>query len=250
MSQQNSPRAKPAWLVPVVIGGLALLVVVLGYFLISGSTDTEETTEPAVDNQGGDVVDVAPQDENDQIDLSFVERQDAEDPLAIGPVDAPVTMVVFSDYQCPFCASWSDETLPTMLDYVDDGQARIEWRDVNVFGPESERASKAAYAAAMQDQFWEYHAELYKGGEIREPNELSEEALVDLADDLGLDTEQFATDMASEEVAEQIESNQQLGHDIGAYSTPAFVLNGQPMVGAQPTDVFVDAMDAALADAK
>jgi protein-disulfide isomerase len=56
--------------------------------------------------------------------------------------------------------------------------------------------------------------------------------------------------MASDEVAEQVETNQQLGHDIGAYSTPAFVVNGQPMVGAQPTEVFVDAMDSALANAQ
>ena len=250
MSQQNPPRTKPAWLVPVIIGGLALLVVILGYFLFTGSNSTAGTAEPDNAPQHGDVVDVVPQDENDQVDLSFVERHDAEDPLAIGPVDAPVTMVVFSDYQCPFCASWSTDTLPSMLEYVDDGQARIEWRDVNVFGPESERASKAAYAAAVQDQFWEYHAELYAGGEIRGPQELSEEALIELAGELGLDTAQFASDMASDEIAEQVETNQQLGHDIGAYSTPAFVVNGQPMVGAQPTEVFVDAMDSALADAQ
>ena len=53
--------------------------------------------------------------------------------------------------------------------------------------------------------------------------------------------------MHSSDVAEQIEVNEQLGLDIGAYSTPAFVVAGQPMVGAQPTDVFVDAVDAALA---
>ncbi len=249
MSQDTS-RSKPAWLLPVVIGALALLVVALGYFVISSSTSSQEATEPAANNDGGDVVDVVPQDDTDQIDLTYVERHDAEDPLAIGPVDAPVTMVVFSDYQCPFCASWSDETLPVMMDYVDDGQARIEWRDVNVFGPESKRAAKAAYAAALQDQFWQYHDELFANGQTREPTDLSEEALIDLADELGLDTEQFAEDMASDKVAEQIDVNEQLGLDIGAYSTPAFVLNGQPMVGAQPTEVFVDAMDAALAEAQ
>lgn len=248
---QSTQRSKPAWLLPVVIGVLALLVVILGYIAFFGSPTEQQTAEPTTNtNDGGDVVDAVPQDEDDQIDLSFVERHDAEDPLAIGPVDAPVTMVVFADYQCPFCASWSHETLPVMMEYVEDDQARIEWRDVNVFGPESERGSKAAYAAALQDQFWEYHAELYANGEIREPSELSEDALIELADELGLDTEQFAADMTSDAVAEQVAANQQLGHDIGAYSTPAFVINGQPMVGAQPTDVFVDAMDSALSEAQ
>ena len=250
LSEQNPQRTTPVWLTPVIFGGLAILAVIVGYFFITGTDSTDEATDPAVDSQEGGVVDVVPQDENDQIDLSYVERRDAQDPLAIGPVDAPVTLVVFSDYQCPFCAAWSEETLPVMMDYVDDGQARIEWRDVNVYGADSERASKAAYAAGLQDQFWDYHAELYAGGEIRDPQGLSEEALVELADELGLDTEQFTTDMASEAVAEQISTNQALGHDIGAYSTPAFVVNGEPMIGAQPTDVFVDAMDAALAEAE
>lgn len=248
---QSTPRPKPAWLLPVIVGVLALLVVALGYLVFFGPSTDQEAAEPAANTDGGSgVVDAVPQNEDDQIDLGFVERHDPEDPLAIGPLDAPVTMVVFSDYQCPFCASWSDETLPVMMDYVEDDQVRIEWRDVNVFGPESEQASKAAYAAALQDKFWEFHGELYANGEIREPSELSEDALIELAGQLGLDTEQFAADMSSDTVAEQTEVNQQLGHDIGAYSTPAFVLNGQPMVGAQPTEVFVDAMDSALAEAQ
>lgn len=247
MAQHNSPP-KPAWLLPVIVGVLALIVIALGYFVVVQPTASQENTAPAPNTEdGGGVVDVVPQDEQDQIDLSHIEQREADDPLAIGPVDAPVTLVVFSDYQCPFCAAWSDETLPVMMDYVDDEQLRIEWRDVNVYGADSERGAKAAYAAALQGEFWDYHEELYPDGEIRQPDELTEAALTDLAGELGLDTEQFATDMHSNDVAEQIEVNEQLGLDIGAYSTPAFVVAGQPMVGAQPTDVFVDAVDAALA---
>lgn len=250
MAQHNSP-SKPAWLLPVIVGVLALIVIALGYFVVAQPTVSQESTAPASTNDdGGGVVDVVPQDEDDQIDLSHIEQREPEDPLAIGPVDAPVTLVVFSDYQCPFCASWSDETLPVMMEYVDDEQLRIEWRDVNVYGADSERAAKAAYAAALQGQFWVYHDELYANGEIRQPDELTEAALTDLADELELDTEQFAADMHSNAVAEQIDVTEQLGLDIGAYSTPAFVVAGKPMVGAQPTDVFVEAVDDALADAQ
>src|SRR5699024_371760 len=125
-----------------------------------------------------------------------------------------------------------------------------EWRDVNVFGPESERASKAAYAAALQDSFWDYHDELYPDGDTRDTKELSEDALVDLAAELDLDTDQFVDDMHSDTAEQHTQENQQQGLDIGAYSTPAFVLNGQPLLGAQPTDVFVDAVDDALATAQ
>jgi len=247
---QDTSKSQPAWLLPVVVGVLALIVIALGYFVMFGSNESQQATESAGNDDGGGVVDVVPQGEDDKVDLSSLERHDPEDPLAIGPVEAPVTLVVFSDYQCPFCAGWSDETLPVMLEYAEDGQARIEWRDVNVYGADSERAAKAAYAAGLQDTFWEYHDELFAGGEIRKPDGLTEQALVDLASDLGLDTEQFSADMSSDAVAEQIEVNEQLGLDMGAYSTPAFVINGEPMVGAQPTDVFVDAMDSALAAAQ
>lgn len=247
---QQTTSSKPPWLLPVVVGVVALIVIAAVYFFFSGSGNTDNTeAADTSESDGGGVVDVAPQSEEDQIDLSHVERCDSEDPLGVGTVDAPVTMVIFSDYQCPFCASWSDETLPVLMDYVEDEQLRIEFRDLNVFGPESERASHAVYAAALQDSFLDYHEALFADGAIRDPSELSEEALVELAADLQLDTEQFTDDMHSEEVQEQILENQRLGTDLGAYSTPSFVLGGQPMVGAQPTDVFVDAVDQALTNA-
>src|SRR5699024_10313719 len=183
---QQTTSSKPPWLLPVIVGVIALAVIVLAYFIFA----TSDRAEPSAATEQSDdrgVVDVAPQSETDQVDLSFVERRDDTDPLSIGTVDAPVTMVVFSDYQCPFCASWNQDTLPIMMDYVESDQLRIEWRDLNVFGPESEQASKAAYAAALQDAFWEYHDELFADGDIRDPAELSEEALVELAAELGLD---------------------------------------------------------------
>lgn len=249
LTQQLS-RTRPPWLLPVVVGFIAIIGIAVAYFIIAGPNDANQSADQGNTGEDGGVVDVVEQGEADQIDLSYVERRDAADPLAIGDADAPVTMVVFSDYQCPFCASWSDETLPAMMEYVDDDLLRIEWRDLNVFGPESERASKAAFAAALQDKFWEYHHELFAGGQIRDPSDLSEDALVELAADLDLDTDQFADDMHSDQVAETILENQRLGTDLGAYSTPAFVLGGEPMMGAQPTEVFIDAMDAAVAAAR
>lgn len=180
---------------------------------------------------------------------AHLERRDPQDPLAAGPVDAPVVMIVFSDYQCPYCALWIDETEPAMMELVDAGHLRIEWRDVNVFGVDSERAARAAYAAGLQDRFWEFHRALTAGGEKRTPDQLTEGALVDLAGELGLDVDRFSTDLGSAEVADGVRRNQDEGMSIGAYSTPTFVIGGQQVLGAQPTQVFVDAVQAALARA-
>ncbi len=161
-----------------------------------------------------------------------------------------MTLVVFSDYQCTFCAKWSGETLPLMLEHVEAGDLRIEWRDVNVFGPASERAAKASYAAALQGAFWEYHDALLPDGKTRSEQELSEESLIALAGELGLNEEKFAADLVSQDTATVISANQQFGFDLGATSTPVFILGGQPLVGAQPSEVFENAFQNALSAAK
>lgn len=181
-----------------------------------------------------------------QPDLTTVERRDPDDLLAVGPVDAPIGLVVFSDYQCPYCAAWNNDTLPEMMKYVDAGQLRIEWRDVNVFGEASERASRASYAAALQGHYWEYHDALFPEGERLPESQLTEDALIDVATRLGLAADRFVTDMNSDQTRREIQRNAREGIDLGVTATPVFVLGGRPMVGAQPTAVFVDAMETAL----
>ncbi len=225
--------------VPLIIfGGIAMLILVA--FLLSQRPDAQQESSAAANT-------AEEQSESERPDLTQFERRDAGDLLTAGPVDAPVGLIVFSDYQCPFCGQWSHETLPTMMEYAERGDLRIEWRDLNVFGPDSERASYAAYAAAEQGEFWEYHDAFYPGGEKRAKNELSEDALIALAGELGLDTERFAVDMNSDKTRTQIEENQQLGFSLGAASTPVFLLGGVPISGAQPTEVFVQAFEDALA---
>ena len=153
-------------------------------------------------------------------------------PLADGPVDAPVTLVVFSDYQCPYCAAWSQDTLPTMLDYVDSGDLRIEWREVNVFGSDRQ-AAEAAYAAALQDKPSESR-ELFAGGKPRSPEELSPEALTSVAADIGLDIDQFEEDMNSSETAEAVDKNAAMGTELGAFSTPTSSSTLSPTSGPSP----------------
>lgn len=182
-------------------------------------------------------------------DLSATERRDAEDLLAEGPTDAPVVMVVFTDYQCPYCARWSHETLPQLREYVARGELRIEWRDVNVYGEGSERAARASLAAAMQGRHTEYQQALFEDGEIRSAAQLGEQALIDLAEQLGLDPEQFTQDLRSEQVARTISENAAEGTELGAVTTPSFVIGGTPSVGAQPSAHFVDQIDDALEEA-
>lgn len=244
------------WIVPAAIVGVAAVLIAGVLFLNPGSDGTDPATGPAAGSSASDGGAASqPAQGLGAIehpsalavpDLSAQESGDPDDLLAEGAVDAPVVMVVFTDFQCQYCARWSDETLPEMREYVDRGELRIEWRDVNIYGEDSERASRAVLAAAMQGKHTEYHDALFEDGEIRSERQLSEDALITLAEELGLDTEQFRTDMNSEQVAGTVAANAQQGWELGAMSTPAFIVGGTPMVGAQPTAVFTAAVDEAL----
>lgn len=244
------------WMVPAAIVATAAVLIAGVLYLRPAPDGTDPSATPGTDQAASDGgASAGPEQGLGAIehpsalavpDLSDQEARDPEDLLAEGPVDAPVVLVVFTDFQCPYCARWSEETLPVMREYVDRGQLRIEWRDVNVYGEDSERASRAVLAAAMQGKHTEYHDALFAGGEIRSGGELSEDALIALAGELGLDTEQFRTDMDSEQVASTVAAHARQGQELGAVSTPSFIIGGVPMAGAQPTAVFTGAVDEAL----
>jgi protein-disulfide isomerase len=221
-----------------LVAGLLIVLVILQLRPAQPTADA--------DGQTAEGITVVP----DQPDLTQFEYRDADDVQAAGPIDAPVGLVVYSDYQCPFCAKWTQSTLPEMMKYADAGDLRIEWRDINMYGEPSERASLAAHAAGLQGKYWEFHDALYPDGEHLSEAELSTEALIGLATELGLDPDRFAADMDSPDVQELIDKMAKEGRDLGVTGTPTFLLGGRPLVGAQPTDVFIDAVESALAEAK
>ena len=250
----DSPRTgRSMWWIPVTVVVAAAALVAADPRVdrdgdAAAPTGQDSDTSEGSDTSGTQAHEAASDVQGpEQAAFTEAETRDEDDIQAIGPIDAPVVLVVFSDYQCPYCATWSQDTLPTMMDYVETGEMRIEWRDVNVFGDASEQAAKAAHAAALQDSFWEYHDELFADGEHRPESELTADALTETAGDLGLDTAQFEEDMGSEETQEKIDVYAQMGLDLGAFSTPTFLVGGEPIVGAQPTDVFIETVDSALA---
>lgn len=246
MSEQAERSGRPAgairgWLTPIgifLVAGLLIVLVILQL--------RPEQPAPDASDESAEGITVVP---SDQPDLSQFEYRDAQDVQAAGPVDAPVALVVFSDYQCPFCAKWTQSTLPEMMKYAEAGDLRIEWRDINMYGAPSERASLAAHAAGLQGNYWEFHDALYPDGEHLPEAELTKEALVGLAAELGLDADRFVADMDSPEVRELIEKIAQEGRELGVTGTPSFLLGGSPIVGAQPTSVFIEAIEAALVEA-
>ncbi|WP_038170462.1 DsbA family protein [Tomitella biformata] len=170
------------------------------------------------------------------------------DPLAIGAVDAPVVMVEYSDYRCPFCAKFSQATVPVLLaEYVDKGLLRIEWRDVPIFGEPSLIAARAGRAAGEQGRFWEFNTALYAQAPATGHPEFTPADLRALAQTAGVaDLDQFDADAASPRYDDAIWADAREAQDLGLISTPSFAINGHPGIGAQPTDAYTDLIDHLL----
>ncbi|WP_432789649.1 thioredoxin domain-containing protein [Brevibacterium sp. K11IcPPYGO002] len=253
----RSERGPMFWLVPICIVVLAAALIGVVVVNKDGSSDSaaSEASDGSADSSGtsgsGDGTGQTSESgqTSDEPDFSFLERHDAEDSRAVGDDDAPVTLIMYSDYQCPYCATWNDETLPELMDFVDDGELRLEMRDLAVFGEASGTAARAAFAAGEQDAYLEFHNALFDDGKHRSESTLSQDALITLAEDLGLDGQQFNQDMNAVTAHEDLEANSAEARSIGVTSTPAFIIGGTPILGAQPTKEFVDAVDSALAEA-
>ncbi|MCM3661372.1 thioredoxin domain-containing protein [Georgenia satyanarayanai] len=241
MSSSTGRRAP--WLVPVLIVVVAALLVAASVLVSGRGRDTADDAGAGATP----AADVVMPEEPPQLDLA---RRETGDPLATGPVDAPVSLVVYSDYQCQFCAAWSADTSARMLEYAAAGDLRIEFRDIAIFGEESERAARAAYAAGLQGRYLDYQATLFPEGTNLPPRGLRDPELVAKAEELGLDVDRFTADLGSAEVAAAVQRNVDEAAAIGAFSTPAFLLDGRPLIGAQPTEVFVGAVEQALAEAR
>ncbi|MFI0504435.1 DsbA family protein [Streptomyces albogriseolus] len=179
-------------------------------------------------------------------------RRDTADPLALGSPDAPVVLIEYSDFQCPFCGRFARETKPDLVrDYVDKGILRIEWRNFPVFGAESDQAARAGWAAGRQNRFWQFHDEAYTEPRRRNAGDFGEDNLVAMARKAGVeDLARFEKDMASEAAHQAVTRDSEEGYGIGVTSTPAFLINGRPVLGAQPTDVFTDIIDEAAEQAR
>lgn len=242
------PASRARILVPVLL--LLVVAAVVGGLLVGSSGDDGATPAPTdrTSVEAGEPTATAPAvaPTDDAVapppEAPDLTRRVEGDPMAAGPVDAPVGVVVYSDYSCPYCQSWAVETQPTVLEYAEEGTVRLEWRDVAILGEDSTRAAVAAAAAAEQGRYREFHELLFADMDARSPEQLTA-----MAEQLGLDVEQFTADLTDPGVLAGVQRTMDEAQGLGLQSTPSFVVAGTPVVGAQPAEVFVELIEAALA---
>ena len=162
-----------------------------------------------------------------------------------GPEDAPVVLVEFSDFQCVYCRKFWQETIPRIEErYIRSGKVRFVYRHLAILGEASVLAAQAAACAHDQGKFWEYHDALFR---TSSPLAYTAVRLKRYAGQSGLDEQIFSGCLNSGKHADRVEAETILGRTLGVNATPAFLINGQLLIGAYPFEVFQQALDATLA---
>lgn len=166
-----------------------------------------------------------------------------DDDAFLGKENAPVTIVEFSDYQCPFCERFYLQTLDQLKkEYIDTGKVKLVYRDFPLeFHPYAQKAAEAAECAGEQGKYYQMHNKLFENQVAIDIPDLKK-----YAKDIGLNTAQFNTCLDTGKMKSEVENDYQEGISYGVTGTPAFFINGKLLEGAQPFSAFKQAIDAEL----
>jgi protein-disulfide isomerase len=211
--------------------------ILLGYVVWGMDSPAAETAQTA--NQPSETVVEAPVTQQAQFKRYEIPTENA---YAIGPADAPITIVEFSDYQCPYCRRWHDEVYEPLLAAY-PGQIRLVYRHLPLTSihPDAMSAAEAAMCAGEQDAYWPYHEKLFSS------ESLGNSTYVQYAQELKLNMATFESCLSDHKYQQTIQEDSDFAINLGIRSTPTFFINGLAVVGAQPLDVFRQVIDKELA---
>jgi len=162
-----------------------------------------------------------------------------------GAEDASVTIIEWSDFQCPFCERFYSNTLQQIEEnYVETGKVKLVYKDfpLDSIHPQATPAAIAARCAGDQGKFWEFHDKIFENQRF-----LSEDSYKQWAGELGLDTATFNECFDNQEHLSAVRQDLVEGQQAGVRGTPGFLVNGKLISGAQPYSVFQQAIEDALA---
>jgi protein-disulfide isomerase len=265
----ESPRGggMPPHVASALVSALVLVLLAPGLFVAGYFTNA------AVDDDGGTTAAANPTAPAGQTAVAqatptppVVVAASVDDDPAWGPEDAPVTIIEFSDFECPFCDRFFSETYPQIKqDY--EGQIRFVYRDfpLSSIHPWAQKAAEAGECADEQGKFWEFHDAVFQNqSSVTDSYQVAATAtpddataglaaavnkLKDLAGQVGLDTAAFNQCLDSDKYAQEVQKDYQDGITYGVTGTPAFFINGVSIIGAQPYANFKSVIDAALQEA-
>jgi protein-disulfide isomerase len=215
-ARRHPRRTRRIGLGSLTLLGLAGGLVVMVLAIVFGTRPAPAGIEPAV------------------VTVAYSPTGVATQGFALGSPDAPVTIDLYEDFQCPACETWGRTVFPSLAaNELKAGTVRIVFHDMAFLGPESVAAGRAAYAAAQQHRFWDMWATLYSNQGRENSGAFSRDRLVAMAGRLGLDVARFETDMDSAASQAAVDASRSDAAQIGVSSTPTLIVGGQAIVGVQ-----------------
>ncbi|MFH1587007.1 MAG: thioredoxin domain-containing protein [Candidatus Diapherotrites archaeon] len=216
-------------------GQITGLTVAIDSIEVTGGGGTGAIVVPPLDNGGDNGNDTPPAPP-----AADVGNLADDDDAVRGPEDAKITIVEFSDFECPFCG----RAIPTVEQVMEEyeGDVKLIFKDFPLsFHQNAQKAAEAAECAGEQDKFWEMHDLLFDNQTALAISDLKQYAV-----DLGLDTGAFNSCLDNGDMAAEVSADFAAGQAAGVSGTPTFFINGQKIVGAQPFSAFKAIIDAEL----
>lgn len=215
-----------------------LAVVAIGFGLFQSVSPSAQNHEEGANQQAA----------GSTPPVSQIERRIDGDPMAIGAIDAPIVLNEWIDMRCPFCAVYTRDTLPLIVqEYVDNGQVRIEMHDVAYFGEQSERAAVAARAAGEQGLYFEFVTAVHESAPEKGHPELPADELLMFAEHIGVrDLPKFEADLQSEDLLREVRESTARAQQLGVSGVPFFAVGERAFSGAQPIEAFRQFLDQQL----
>jgi len=213
----------------LLLGVIALVVIAVAAFAILGP----ENNRTVIPSQSPEVASTTP----DDISLD----------KSIGPADAPVVVVEYGDFQCPYCKHFAEGTERQLNEnYVDTGKVRFAFRHQAFIGPESLWAAQAAECANEQGRFWDYHDKLFAEQAGENSGTFSQDNLKRFAGELELDTQQFNECLDSNKYQSKVQQEIAQAQRLGVRSTPSVFVNGQLIENGSNYQALQTAIEGAL----
>lgn len=165
-----------------------------------------------------------------------------EGDVILGDPNAPVTIIEYSDFQCPFCGRFYSQTEPSIKEnYVQTGKVKFVYRHFAFLGPESRAAANAVECAKDQGSFWEFHDEVFNA-EIRDGQEhngnLDRTLFLSIAQGLGLDVAEYTSCLDTNKYNDKVENDYAVAQTLGVAATPTVFVNDKKIEGALPYENF------------
>ena len=231
-TQEQTRPVSPMLVVAVAVA--AIVVVVVAIFL----SQRQATSKPATAVQLPSTLD-------------FEVGQTEDGAPYKGAADAKVTIVEYSDYQCPFCRRFFEEIEPQLDEkYIKTGKVKFVYKDFAFLGEESRLAANAALCAQEQGRFWEYHRILFQNQGAENSGAFSRDNLIGFAKEIGLDVKAFTQCLDARKYDPQINRTSQEARKRGVKGTPTFFINDRMLAGLPQFSDLEAAIQSALGESQ